>query len=125
MNIKIDKYTLAKLPAWREELILLTYNESTADDFLDDVASDELKARFHKKEETCHLEYGDVMRVQVHYDYATQAFTVNEEIFKNVDEVLDYTAKFFVLQKTKKKSLAFWKKPVYYNAEEVKEILKK
>lgn len=125
MKIIIDDYTLAKVPKWREELILLTYNESSADDFLETQGSEELKKRFHKREEQCYLEYGDVMRVEVHYDYDTQRFTVNKERFQNIDEVLDYVAKFFVLQKTKKKSFAFWKRPTCYTAEEVIQLLKK
>lgn len=124
MKIEIDNYTLAKLPAWREELILLTYNESTADNFLETVASEKLKRRFEQTEETGYLDYGGVMRVHVHYDYVTQYFTINEEQFKNVDEVLDYAAKYFVLQKTAKKRLAFWKRPVFYTAEEATQILK-
>lgn len=124
MKVTIDKFTEAKKEAWREELVLLTYNESVADDFLDNNASDALKQRFHKTNEQCYLEYGDVMRVLVAYDYGTQLFTVHQRTFDNIDAVMEYVAAFFMLQKTKKKSLAFWKRPQYYTAEEAEAFLK-
>lgn len=124
MTIEIDAYTLAKAPKWREELVLLTYNESKADDFLEEKGSEELKNRFRKTEESCYLEYGDVMRVHVTYDYATKRFTIHEESFSSMEEVVEYAAKFFMLQKTKKPRIAFWKRPVYYTAEEAIAYLK-